>query len=611
MPLDRPIAPHDRSSCTPARARALPRLLSPLAIALVAFGCSSGGDDTPTGGDDATIDTGGELEGGPIDGGGDETPSDGGKLDGGSGDGGGVDSAPIDAGTPITPGDPGAADVKFVIRSDGAVHAISPLIYGTNGDRDLGKNHQTMLRSGGNRMTAYNWETNASNAGSDYCFQNDSFLSTSKTPGDAIKPMVEAAKASGATALVTIPIVDYVAADEAGGSGPPDCSGDIRKTGASYLTTRCKQNKPVKGAPFSTTPDVSDGFVYQDEFVSWLKGAVPGVKMLFAMDNEPDLWSGTHAEVHPTPVGYDELCKRNIDFAKATKAVWSDAKVTGFVSYGYAGYVNLQSAPDSAGKGDFVEYYLDKMKAAEAGAGRRLIDYLDLHWYSEAQGGGVRIVGADTGTKVVEARLQAPRSLWDPTYKEDSWIVNDVLKEPIRLIPRYLEKIAAHYPGTQLAFTEWNYGGGTDISGALAGADVLGIFGREGVGAASLWELNGDEHFTYAAFKAYRNYDGAGAAFGDTSIAASTSDVATATVYASLDSGKPARVVIVAINKADASKTAGITVAHPTSFKTASVWTVTAAAAQPVAAAPITAVATNAFHYTMPARSISVIVPAP
>jgi hypothetical protein len=46
----------------------------------------------------------------------------------------------------------------------------------------------TLSRSGGNRMTAYNWETNASNAGSDYYNENDSFLGGGNTPNGAVAP---------------------------------------------------------------------------------------------------------------------------------------------------------------------------------------------------------------------------------------------------------------------------------------------------------------------------------------------------------------------------------------------------------------------------------------
>jgi len=284
--------------------------------------------------------------------------------------------------------------------------------------------------------------------------------------------------------------------------------------------------------------------------------------------------------------------------------------VLGFVSYGWWGYVTLQDAPDGSGKGEFVDYYLQKMKQAEASAGRRLIDYLDLHWYPEAKGGGVRIIGTSTAADVVEARIQAPRSLWDDSYTETSWVASDA-GGPITLIPRMQSKVAANYPGTQLAFTEWNYGGGQHISGALATADVLGIFGKYGVGVANLWWLNSDESFTLAAVQAYRNFDGAGARFGDTSIRSVSADRAAASVYASVDSTNPNRVVIIAINKKSAARVAGITLAHAQLFHTAKVYTLTSSAARPLAAASLSTVATNAFRYTMPAYSVSIIVPEP
>lgn len=514
------------------------------------------------------------------------------------------DTAPIDVGTIIEPGDPGSADVTFEVRSDKDQRPISPLIYGINGGKNNAENRPTLLRSGGNRMTAYNWENNASNAGSDYCFQNDGFISASDAPGEAIKKFVDEARAAKAAALVTVPIVDYVAADKSGGSAPPGCSGDVRKSGATYLSTRFRKNVAKKTGATAYPPNTMDDSVYQNEFVSWVRNIATSTEVIFSLDNEPDLWASTHAAVHPSAVGYDELIKRNLEFATAIKAAWPTAKVTGFVSYGWQGFANLQDAPDRAGKGEFVDYYLKKLKEADTGA--RVVDYLDLHWYPETKGSGVRVTGESSADAVAAARVQSPRALWDSTYVDPSWISDALGSKPIRLIPRMKEKIAANYPGTKLAITEWHFGGGGHISGAIATADVLGIFGREGVDLANIWWLNSDDKFTEAGLRAFRNYDGAGAAFGTRSISATTSAVATATVYASLDP-----VVIIAINKEREGKTAAIKIAHSVSYKTARVWTVTAVDVRPVAAPALTAVATNAFHYKMPPWSISVIVPSP
>jgi O-glycosyl hydrolase len=137
----------------------------------------------------------------------------------------------------------------------------------------------------------------------------------------------------------------------------------------------------------------------------------------------------------------------------------------------------------------------------------------------------------------------------------------------------------------------------------------LGIYGRDGVGLANYWPLSDDESFTMAAFQMYTNFDGAGASFGDTSIHAESSDVEQASVYASIDSGDTDRVVIVAINRSTSDLAAGITLAHPTSFESLDVYTLSGGSASPVAGDAIDAAATNAFSYAMPAMSVSVLVP--
>ncbi len=52
--------------------------------------------------------------------------------------------------------------------------------------------------------------------------------------------------------------------------------------------------------------------------------------------------------------------------------------------------------------------------------------------------------------------------------------------------------IAAHYPGTKLSISEYNWGSDDGISGALAQAEALAIFGREGVDLATRWVAPAD-----------------------------------------------------------------------------------------------------------------------
>lgn len=531
---------------------------------------------------------------------------------GGDGGGGGGADAGRDAplGVIVEPGDPGAADVRVDVRVDRDRRAISPLIYGVNDGADVARDRPTVRRSGGNRLTAYNWENNASNAGSDYCHQNDAtFGGPGSAPAAAFRELLDDARARGTAALVTVPMVDRVAADHDDlgdrGQGPPACVGDVRNSGADYLTTRFVANHARKGRPFATTPDLADRDVYQDEAIDFVRRTWGDVRVLVDLDNEPDLWSSTHARIHPEPVTYAELTARTLEYAAAVKDAWPTVEVLGFVSYGYAGYLNLQGAPDGGGR-PFIPTFLAAIRAAEASAGHRLIDYLDLHWYPEARGDGVRISDV-AGAAGAAARVQAPRSLWDPTYVEDSWISRDVVGGPVALLP-WLRAQLGDGDGPALAFSEWNYGGGDHVSGALATADVLGIFGREQVGLATLWLLRApaQERFLLAGLRVFTNYDGAGASFGGTSVSATTSEVERLSAYGSDDSFGQ-RQVIVLINKSDAPLTVGLTVAAPRTLDRLDRWDLTGAAATIAPGAAVTPVATNAFRVELAPSSIAIL----
>jgi O-glycosyl hydrolase len=195
----------------------------------------------------------------------------------------------------------------------------------------------------------------------------------------------------------------------------------------------------------------------------------------------------------------------------------------------------------------------------------------------------------------------------DPTYTEQSWITQHSTKGPIRLLPRLREKIAQHYPGTRIALTEYYYGGGADISGALAQADVLGIFGREGVFAAALWHLGkSDHHMIYAAFDMYRNYDGQGGAFGPIGLAAQSSDPARASIYASQN--QQGQVVLVAINKVTEDLTVRINLRHCPAAAKAQVYRLTAADVKPLAIGRIDVARFGQIETRLPAYSVSTLV---
>lgn len=427
---------------------------------------------------------------------------------------------------------------------------ISPYIYGANQpDWDNTKTAFPFARQGGNRMTAYNWETNASNAGSDWHMQNDSYLGVSDEPGWTLKNFFVPAQNHGAAVLLTVPCAGYVSADKNG-------DGDVNKT-PDYIHKRFFPSKASKpGGSYSSPPDTKDGVVYQDEMVAWVqKSKAAATPVWFSLDNEPDLWHSTHVRLWPLPVKYEDILRIGTEYAAGIKKAAPTTLVFGPANYGWQGFRVFQDAPDAQGR-DFLDFYLGGMRAAGNKAGKRLLDVLDVHWYPEAQGDGKRITTDQPGgAGLSEARMQAPRSLWDPTYVETSWIADSLGKKPIALLDYLKTRIDRSYPGTRLAITEYNYGGGREPSGLVAQADVLGIFGRKGLFAAANWGMDAKLPAQVAGFRAYLDFDGKGSKFGDVSVDSGMThegqkgDPALASVHASRDSRNPKRWVFVLINR--------------------------------------------------------------
>ncbi len=445
-------------------------------------------------------------------------------------------------------------DLRFTIAPSKVVRPISPYIYGVNSQKAEGSG-VTVRRMGGNRQTAYNWEINASSAGSDYNHSSDEWPCTvmgfrdCSEPGAQFVDFAKANKSAGMDTIATIPLIDYVAADKLGSVAENEKA----------PSKRWNRSYAKKPGPYASSPDLSDGAVYQDEFVNFMVGklgrAAQGGVRFYSLDNEPALWSSTHPRVHPEKTRYDEMVNRSEATASEIVRLDPTAVVLGGVMYGWSEYMTLQDAPDSkeqnAAFGSYVDFFLASMKKLEDKHHQRLVHALDVHWYPESRG-TKRITEKDVSSKTIAARLQAPRSLWDPDFVERSWITASWGKA-IRLIPWLHERIAERYPGTKLAMTEYNFGAPEHISGALAQADVLGIFGREGVYLATYWGdgpgNGGLPGYIKAAFQLYRNYDGKGGVFGDSAVQATTADIAKASVYAATDSKRAGALTVLVINK--------------------------------------------------------------
>lgn len=182
------------------------------------------------------------------------------------------------------------------------------------------------------------------------------------------------------------------------------------------------------------------------------------------------------------------VCSTTAYQITSSPAERSSLEVLGPVLWGGSSYyVAADELLSGVRPGDvpvFLQSYLQSMREAGSADGQRLLDRLAINFYDDRVYGG----GSDS------LRLESTRQLWDPDYAPaDWWVVRDFLNgEGSALIPRMQSLIAETYPGTPLALTEYNFGGVDDVAGALAQVDALGIFGREGLDMATLWEPYAD-----------------------------------------------------------------------------------------------------------------------
>jgi Glycoside hydrolase family 44 len=308
---------------------------------------------------------------------------------------------------------------------------------------------------------------------------------------------------------------------------------------------------PLKDSPAGGDPA---GTVYRSQWAAALTASFGSFPHFYDMDNEIDIWSGTHRDIHPNPATYDELRDVYVQEARGLKS-W-DPQAIRFGPVSCCWYFYWNSSAGGADKSahaniDFFPWWLNEVSWSDQIAGSRSLDVFDIHTYTENSTSGL------TSAQQRALALRATRDWWDPTYTSEAWFgTNNVLSTdpkpsiPFRL-PRLRALVNTIYPDTPLGSTEWNFAfaGETDFSTALADADAYGILGRERFYAAARWTAPDPNSAAYQTLKFYRNYDGSHHTFGAVSISATDSaDPNFFSTYAALDAAGHTLTVMV-VNK--------------------------------------------------------------
>ena len=455
--------------------------------------------------------------------------------------------------------------ISIAINASSNRIPISPLIYGVAfaASNQLADLNFTMNRSGGNNETCYNWQINAHNLDFDWYFESYPDA-TATPPGATADAFVANSKYGGAQPMITIPMIGW--SPKLGANRSILYSYSIAKYGPQtgfdpYLTDAgngtgtnttanigwlITTNGPINSANgqivtsglntgFSTTNNPNDAYfptnsVFQQGYVQhlisqWGFSTNGGVRY-YIMDNEHSLWSSTHQDIHPVGPTMQEIWTNMLIYASMVKSNDPNALVCGPEEWGWPGYLysgydqqwatqhgypSVNTYPDRTANGgwDYMPWLLNHFQQYNTTNHQRLLDYFTVHCYP--QEGSVSGNAVDSATELL--RNESTRVFWDTNYTDPSWIASI-----IALIPRMENWVATNYPGTKIGITEYNWGAEPYINGATAQADILGIFGSQGLDLATRWTTPDPSTPTYLAMKMYRNYDGNKSTFGDTSI---------------------------------------------------------------------------------------------
>jgi hypothetical protein len=409
----------------------------------------------------------------------------------------------------------------FMLECRADDRPISPLIYGIGGAGDSPwATGATARRWGGNPTTRYNWQLNTSNLAKDWFFKN---------VGDSSGPptwetFLDENREHGVRSVMTVPTIGWVAKDNTSWGFPasifgkqqvmaPDNPGAGNGIGL--------DNKELAPGPPTQTSARSTPEIIEQWVKKIREGDGPRGRRAsgYILDNEPSLWNSTHRDVHPDPATYDELIEKTIAYATAIRRADPDATIAGPAEWGWLAFqysakdvaAGVQLRPDRRIHGDepLIPWYLRRIADYEGRNKVKLLDILDVHLYPMAQGIGIGKDGK-TDSATAALRIRSTRSLWDPSYVDESWI-----NERMRVIPLLKEWIAQYHPGLGVSIGEWNFGAETHMSGGLATAEALGRFGTEGLTSAYYWTHPEDRSPAFWAFRAFRNFDDAGGRFLD------------------------------------------------------------------------------------------------
>jgi hypothetical protein len=101
------------------------------------------------------------------------------------------------------------------------------------------------------------------------------------------------------------------------------------------------------------------------------------------MDNEPEIWNGTHDDVMPVMISAEAFMQRYFETVKKARAIFPEIKIAGPVPanewqwYNWDGNKILYKGRNHV----WLEYFIRRVAEEQAESGIKLLDVIDIHFY--------------------------------------------------------------------------------------------------------------------------------------------------------------------------------------------------------------------------------------
>ncbi len=267
----------------------------------------------------------------------------------------------------------------------------------------------------------------------------------------------------------------------------------------------------------------------------------------WSMDNEPEIWNGTHDDVMPSLLSASAFMDAYFAVAKKARERFPEIKLTGPVpanEWQWYKWGNESLTID--GKYYcWLEYFIKRVADEQKSSGMRLLDVLDIHWYpSESSNSDL---------------VQLHRVFYDETYVypgangvktvNGGWDVSQNKEYVFKRINDWLLKHFGENHGITIALTENDISSSNPNIVSVVYASMLGTFADNGVEIFTPWSWKTGMWETLHLFSRYTK-----------SIRVRTTSASEATVsgYSTVSSSNDSMTVILVNRDLSGSRTATV-----------------------------------------------------